>query len=137
MTFIVSMIKSLKTILKRLANKLKKEVKSYISNWNSLYPIDFWWRKKYDIPFGSEQHLQATFIQMFFDYEEEKLMNSILAKKSEDTDEEGFNFEKAQEKSGVGKNMSQEQIDDDFDNLDVSSYNKVEKDETKDETKDE
>ena len=116
-----------------MANKLKKEVTSYIINWNSLYPIDFWWRKKYDIPFGSEQHKQATFIQMFFDYEEEKMMSKIINKKSKEDDESGFDFEKAQEKSGVGKKMSQAQIDDDFDKIDLSSYNTVKKDETKDE----
>ena len=133
MTFIVLMTTTLKRNLKKMANKLKKEVTSYIINWNSLYPIDFWWRKKYDIPFGSEQHKQATFIQMFFDYEEEKMMSKIINKKSKEDDEAGFDFEKAQEKSGVGKKMSQAQIDDDFDKIDLSSYNTVKKDETKDE----
>lgn len=103
-------------------NKLKREITAYIVNWNRLYPIDYWWRRKYKIPFGSEEHRQATFIQMFFDYEEEKMMNSLLDKEK-DEDEDSLDFDTLAKSSGVGKKMSQEQIDDDFDQLDVSRYN--------------
>lgn len=119
MTYILSMRK--RKLQKVAKNKLKEEINNYIINWNTLYPIDYWWRKKYNIPFGSEEHRQTTFLQMFYDYEEDKLIQKVIKKDSET--EEGFDFEKAQKKSGVGKNMSQQQIDDDFDKLDLSSYN--------------
>lgn len=103
-------------------NKLKEEVTAYIVNWNRLYPIDYWWRRKYKVPFGSEQHRQANFIQMYFDWEEDRMMKKLMEKQGEPTDR---TFEEENKKHGVSKNMTQEQIDYDFENIDLSSYNTV------------
>lgn len=110
-------------------NKLNQEVTAYIVNWNRLYPIDYWWRKKYKVPFGSEQHRQANFIQMYFDYKEDKMMRKLFEKESKTTDR---TFEEENKKHGVSKNMSQEQIDYDFENLDLSRYNTVKESDKKD-----
>jgi len=113
-------------------NKLREEVSVYIINWNRQYPIDYWWRKKYNIAFGSEEHRQATFIQMYLDFEEEKRMKVIIQKLKEQPEEDEFDFENQFNKSGVGKKMSQEQIDDDFDNIDLSRYNTIKENKKKD-----
>lgn len=104
-----------------LKNKLKQEVIAYIVNWNRLYPIDYWWRKKYKVPFGSDEHRQANFIQMYFDYEEERMMKKLMENYDETKEDFGDQFKK----SGVGSKMSQKQIDYDFENIDLSSYDTV------------
>lgn len=102
-------------------NSLRAEINVFIINWNKHWPIDYWWRKKYKIPFGSKQHREADFITMYLDYEEERMMKQFYEKQSsESTDKE---FEEQFKESGVGKKMTQEEIDDDFENLDLSSYN--------------
>lgn len=97
-----------------MSNQLKNEIKTFIINWNKKHPIDYWWRKKYKIAFGSEKHRQANFIQMYFDYEEEKMMKRIYEpeiKKELELDD------------SLTDKVSQKEIDYDFDNLDLSSYN--------------
>ena len=96
-----------------MANKLRNDIHNFILNWNKKFPIDFWWRNKYHIPFNSEQHRNTSFIDMFIDFEEEKLMNNLYAKKSEED----------KEFDTIGNKMSQEEIDDDFDNIDITKYN--------------
>lgn len=99
---------------KKKRNKLQNEIENSIITWNKKYPIDCWWRRKYNVPFGSERHRQANFIQMFFDYQEQKMVEKSL---------EEYRKRKSTEGAGVTKDLSQEQIDYDFDNLDLSQYN--------------
>lgn len=124
-------MRKLKTIQKRkmAKNKLKSEVRTYIVNWNRMYPIDYWWRKKYNIPFGSEKHRQADFIQMYFDYEEDKMMKQLM---DSEIDKSESNFEEENAKHGVGPKMTQDQIDYDFENIDLSNYNTVKESKKKD-----
>lgn len=104
-------------------NNLRRDLRTFIINWNKKWPIDFWWRKKYNVPFGSEKHRQADFIQMYLDYEEDKMMRKIYESKIESPKDS--RFEEQFKKSGVGEGMTQDQIDDDFENIDLSSYNTV------------
>jgi hypothetical protein len=103
-----------------MPNQLKNEIRTFIINWNKRHPIDYWWRKKYNIAFGSEKHRQADFIQMYFDYEEEKMINNALNPKKENDD----SIEQS-----LNKELSQKDIDYDFENIDISSYNSINKEE--------
>lgn len=104
-------------------NKLREEVSRFIVNWNDKFPIDYWWRTKYKIPFGSEQHRQSDFIKMFIDYEEEKMINEYINKsiKNKEEIEEG-EFSELGEPSG--KSMTKEEIDQAFDDIDLDKFNK-------------
>jgi len=97
-------------------------VKEYIIKWNNLYPIDLWWRRKYNVSFNSEQHRKLNFIDAFIEYQEEKTF-SDYKKKSE---EEKKNIEEYRMTGNYIKEseMSQEEIDRVFDTLDLSIYNK-------------
>src|ERR1043165_3978184 len=57
--------------------------------WNKLYPWDLWWRKKYNIPFGSPQHKVMSFLDMIIEYHEDY----YLRKDQEDRQEEIENAE--------------------------------------------
>lgn len=103
-------------------NNLRKEISKFIINWNDKFPIDYWWRNKYKIPFGSEQHRQSDFIKMFIDYEEEKMINEYVDKNKPKENVEDEEFENIETNSG--KKMEQREIDDAFDNIDLDKFSK-------------
>ena len=94
-----------------------QDIKKFIVRWNDLYPIDYVWRKKYNIPFGSEKHKEVDFIDMLVDFEEQLMVEKSLRGGESDEDDnlllDGRKVVK----------MTKQEIDDDFDNLDVSKYN--------------
>jgi hypothetical protein len=104
-------MKQLKT--KRLS--LKEELNDFIIRWNNKFPIDRWWREKYKVPFGSEQHKSMNFIMMFIDYEENEMFHKIERDKDPDNAETFAN-------PNVEK-LSTKEIDEEFDNIDISSFN--------------
>jgi hypothetical protein len=52
---------------------LLENLRKFIIEWNNLYPIDKWWRNKYNIPFNSEKHLSANQLDIFMEYMENKI----------------------------------------------------------------
>lgn len=102
-------------LLKKKKNSLKEEIDNFILTWNNKFPIDKWWREKYKVAFGSQQHKDMNFILMFIDYEEEKVFKKIEDAKNPDNAE-------TFDTSRVVK-MSKKEIDEDFDNLDISKMN--------------
>ncbi len=115
---------------KRKKNKLKREVHNFIFNWNQKWPIDFWWRKKYNISFGSEEHRQANFIQMYYEWYEAEAMKKWY---SDDEDEDPAEKDRdVTDVSGSKNKLSQKEIDVDFDSIDLSRYNTVKEEPKKD-----
>lgn len=55
----------------------KEQFKSFIVAWNIRFKYDRLWRKKYNIPFGSEQHLKANQIDIYIDMYEDKVIQDI------------------------------------------------------------
>ena len=97
-------------------NNIKDEVKRFIFNWHE-FPFDYWCRKRYNIPFGSPTHREMNFIDMYIEYQEDLLLNEI--KEQEDIEEDidlGINDGKEIVK------LSKQEIDDDYDNLDLSKF---------------
>lgn len=50
-----------------------EKIQDFIINWNSNFPLDRWWREKYNIPFNSEKHRQMSLIDMRIQFEEDKI----------------------------------------------------------------
>ena len=94
-------------------NNIKDEVKRFIFNWHE-FPFDYWWRKRYNIPFGSPTHREMNFIDMYIEYQEELLLKEKI-------------YEEDIEEINNGKEvvkLSKQEIDDDYNNLDLSQFNK-------------
>lgn len=101
----------------KLKNNIKDEIKRFIFNWHE-FPFDYWWRKRYNIPFGSPTHREMNFIDMYIEYQEELLLNDII--EQEDIEEDidlGINGKEVVK-------LSKQEIDDDYDNLDLSNFDK-------------
>jgi len=98
-----------------------KTFQEEILNWNSKYPWDYQWRKKYDIPFGSPKHLEMDFISMKFDLlEENMIQNAIFNSRRK---ERTFNTLLKPRKNDIEEKLSQDDIDDIFDDIDISKLN--------------
>lgn len=99
-------------------NNIKDEIKRFIFNWHE-FPFDYWWRKRYNIPFGSPTHREMNFIDMYIEYQEDLLLNEII--EQDDIEEDidlGINNGREVVK------LSKQEIDDDYDNLDLSNFDK-------------
>lgn len=100
-----------------------QNVDDFILDWHQ-FPLDYWWRKKHNVPFGSQQHRDMNFIDMLVEYREEIVINRLVEKLKKEREE------KENDSLGLSSNnkevihLSQEQIDDDYENLDLSQFDK-------------
>ncbi len=96
-----------------------------ILHWNARYPLDFWWRRKYNVPYGSEKHRAMTHFDMMFDYLETREVER-WKKQRRDND---LQLDVASLGQDVipGKEvvkLSKKDIDQEFDTLDLSQFAK-------------
>ena len=104
--------------MKEKIKTIKDDIKNFILDWNS-FPLDLWWRRKYKIPFGSQAHREMNFIDMSIEYQEELLLReSERISEEQENEEIGFNNDN---RSDV-VNLSKKEIDEDYDNLDLSNF---------------
>lgn len=95
---------------------VKRDIDDFIFNWHE-FPIDYWWRQRYNVPFGSSQHRDMNFFDMLIEYRENIAINRF---KNE--------YKKTQEQqdddSSGGMHLTQGQIDDDYESLDLTQFDK-------------
>lgn len=84
-----------------------------------MYPYDFLWRKKYSIPFGSKQHTDMSHIDMVLDLHEELVLYGD--KKDDDVLDSYTQIQPNTDAKTVVK-MSKKDIDEEFDNIDLTKY---------------
>ena len=98
---------------------LKREVNNFLFDWHR-FTIDYWWRKKYHISFGSTSHREMNFIDMLIEYQEELLINKIVSEEYDETEDEilGLNDENKKE---IIK-LSEKEIEDDYKNLILENF---------------
>ena len=56
----------------------EKETRDFILYFDSLFPLDREYRIKYNIPFGSERHLDTCQIDIYTEHIETKMYNEFL-----------------------------------------------------------
>lgn len=100
---------------------LTKRIDDFIFEW-SRFTVDLWWRKKYNVPFGSPQHRAMNFIDMAIDYQESFLVSRIISKEMCEEDEEMEAYIDSQ--LGMKKSipMSQEEIDEDYEKINLEKF---------------
>ena len=55
----------------RKLNRVERD----IVEWNSRFPVDRWWRKKYNAPFMSRTHRESSFLDQLREFYEDRLFN--------------------------------------------------------------
>jgi hypothetical protein len=98
--------------LNQKTSELRQKVINFIATWHSGFILDYWWRKKYNVPFGSLKHRSMNFIDMYIEYQEEIEIKNLRekAKKSEEEYDENIH-------------VSQEEIDEDYEKLNLEEFN--------------
>lgn len=103
-----------------LKTKIQTQANNFIFNWHE-FPIDYWWRKRYKVAFGSKVHREMSFIDMFIEYQEELMfIKSAENNNSEDEAENeslGLNRHK-----GENIPMTNKQIDEDYESIDLEQF---------------
>ena len=90
-----------------------EQIDHFIMKWDS-FVVDYWWRKRYNIPFGSKQHREMSFIDMAIEYREQLIfVNSQKDEEEVKTPDENENI----------VHMTDKEIDEDYENLDLSNFN--------------
>ena len=90
----------------------------FLFNWYS-FPIDYWWRKKYNVPFGSRAHREMNFIDMVIEFEEDLQMMKANVKEDDTTDRDlGLDY-----KDENSVQLTQGEIDEDYENLELDEFN--------------
>lgn len=100
------------------ANVLRTEVSNFLTRWHNDFILDYWWRKKHDVAFGSAAHREMNFIDMFIEYQEEVIIKRAQLKEQRKEEEDWLGKERFENMV----QMSQQEIDDDYENIDIENY---------------
>jgi hypothetical protein len=95
-----------------------EHLEAQVLRWNARFPLDRWYRKKYNIPFGSEQHRKISQMDIYFDHLEDKMFEQY-SEKAKVAVEKEKEFEK-----GIWlaeRAMPEDELDVLWDKMDMSS----------------
>lgn len=105
--------------------KLEKRVDNFLSSWHQ-FPIDYWWRKRYHVSFGSPQHREMNFIDMYIEFQEEVAINRAINHTDYDEDEAENEALGLVDTNKKVVKVTEKEIDEDFEKLDLSQFDKQE-----------
>lgn len=103
---------------------IKDDVIHFIFRWHE-FPLDYWWRKRYNIPFGSRQHREMNFIDIYVEYQEGLLLKQTqdeYEQEQSDLEDEAIGLPSTNKE--IVKPTAQE-IDDDYENLELSEFDNI------------
>lgn len=98
-------------------SKANNGIAEFIYDWNLNYPIDRWYREKYNIPFGSKKHRSSSVVSMRIDFEEDLLYKRELEKALKRKEYKVGNWLNPY----VEKELSEEEKIKQFDDLDLNN----------------
>lgn len=97
---------------------LRTEVSNFLTQWHNDFILDYWWRKKHNVAFGSIAHREMNFIDMFIEYQEDIIIKRARLKNQRKEEEDWLGKERMENIV----QMSQSEIDDDYENIDFENY---------------
>lgn len=92
-------------------SSLRNDIDDFINRWHSGFILDYWWRKKHNVSFGSPEHRCMNFIDMYIEYREQEKIKRLYEQEVDDID---------------GLKLSQQEIDDDYEQLELSGFDNAE-----------
>jgi hypothetical protein len=104
-----------------------KDLKKFIINWNNQFPIDRWFRQKYNISFGSDEHRKVNLLEMLIEYEEDSLFRVLPAKLRQQEEHYKDYLETnifLKKQSTVQDVYTDEEVDTLFNSIDLKELNK-------------
>ena len=106
---------------KSVKSSLVEEIRREVKRWNLLYPLDKWYRDKYNIQYGSKEHKKLELINIRASFEEDVLyIKSIKSLSNATKDEYVPSIGEWLSKPQVQDDVSQKEIEDIYNNIDLS-----------------
>lgn len=94
-------------------------MKELILHWNNEWKYDFWWRKKYNVPFNSEVHRNANQLDIYFEYIEDNLVKDLFIEQEKDKKRE----ERFKKDGWISESAtSKEKLIEAFDKIDLKDF---------------
>lgn len=94
-------------------------MREFVLKWDNDWKRDFWWRKKYNVSFNSEQHRSANQLDIHFEYIEDNLIKEFFTEREEEKRrEERFKKDGWISESIVNK----EKLIEAFDKIDLKDF---------------
>jgi hypothetical protein len=94
-----------------------QDVRKFVRQWNNKYPIDRWWRERYNVSFGSELHLNQSLLDMRIAFEEEMYFKKMDIESSSKAKKYSPGRGDWLSKQPKFNKMTNEDVDDIFDKL--------------------
>lgn len=94
---------------------MKNNIRQSVIVWNNRFPLDRWWRKKYNVSYLSDKHRESSFFWQYYEYYEEVIFKEYHDKK--ENEDEFFEPVKYIPLSGnwwKGKGSTKKEMDDWF-----------------------
>ena len=63
------------------------KVKDFIKRWNYKFPVDYWWRKKHEVAFNSQEHRNSNFWDQVAEYHEDVMYQKLKEENTYDPTE--------------------------------------------------
>lgn len=95
-------------------NENISQIREFLIYWNNTFVLDYWYRKKYNIPFNSKKHRNIEPISIFLEWEEEQL-ETVIANRD-------IERKKKEEYIKTGIWISKKNQDSFYDNIDESFF---------------
>ena len=64
------------------------KIEEYLIQWNYQFPVDRWYRKKYNIGFLSPEHLELSQLDIAMEYLEDKIYEKFVDEIEDDKEKE-------------------------------------------------
>lgn len=96
--------------------------RQFLLDWNEEFPLDHWWRKKYNVAFNSPQHKCVSHIDMYYDWLEENMFEDYVTNLQREIERRKI-YQETGKWLFVDEEKQKEQLIDQFDNLDISAFN--------------
>ena len=62
---------------------VENSIRHVIADWDNRFPLDRWWRCKYNVPYLSKEHRESTFFGQYFEYHEDRMYDEYFRKRQE------------------------------------------------------
>ena len=98
----------------------KEDLEDFMYKWNIQFPIDRWYREKYKLRFGSDEHRRVKILDISFEYLEDQAYLKAQ-KQYEYTPNEG-KFLRTRKKE---EKLTLEEVEREFKNIDLSKFDDV------------
>lgn len=98
-----------------------------VIRWNTLFPLDSWYRRRYNLRFNSPEHREVSQIDVYFEWIEFKLLEQNPQKRQQEKSERESNIKLIPKgRFLIPQKQKEELLQDEidlFDKIDIDSLN--------------